>query len=265
MAHSVAEDWDQSLSFNLDEDPSHELWAEAHQKEFEFQKKKQREHMVSAYQEGVLQESEVNQEDVQATLVKEKERDKLLLREGKVQRSFAAKMHGPLEWEELSGKTAWVASDIQDDKLDVALQQCNITKSEDRTKADLFIVKNAASMPERARLFGAGLGLLVMDACLFLGQQGFKVKFKRACGTPRTFFFTAAFKNQHPEFEKNVKSLLNKSVKISKWKLAKNRQDADFILATKAECQHDSSLLCKVSFLDKISRMDLHTSGVFKG
>lgn len=120
-------------------------------------------------------------------------------------------------------------------------------------------------MPERARLFAAGLGLIVMDACLFNGQQGFKVKFKKACGTPRTFFFTAAFKNQHHEFEKNVRSLLNKPVKFSQWKLAKNRQDASFILATKAECQHDPSLLCKVSFLDKISRMDLHTSGVFRG
>ena len=106
VANAVEKDWDQSLSFNLDEDPSHELWAEAHEKEFEFQKKKQREHMVSAYQEGLLQESEVDQEAVETTLAKEKERDKLLVREGKVQRSFADKMHGPLEWEHLSGKTA---------------------------------------------------------------------------------------------------------------------------------------------------------------
>ena len=39
VANAVEKDWDQSLSFNLDEDPSHELWAEAHEKEFEFQKK----------------------------------------------------------------------------------------------------------------------------------------------------------------------------------------------------------------------------------
>ena len=133
VANAVEKDWDQSLSFNLDEDPSHELWAEAHEKEFEFQKKKQREHMVTAYQEGLLQEAEVDQEAVETTLVKEKERDKLLVREGKVQRSFADKMHGPLEWEHLSGKTAWVASDIQEDKLDVALQQLNITKTQERT------------------------------------------------------------------------------------------------------------------------------------
>ena len=122
-------------------------------------------------------------------------------------------------------------------------------------------------MPERARLFAAGLGLTVLDACLFDGQQGFKVKFKRACGTPRTFFITAAFKDQRPEFEKNVRSLLNQPLKFSHWKLAKTRQDACIILATKVECQNDSepNLFCKVSFLDKISRLDSHTSGVYKG
>lgn len=51
VANAVRNGWDQSLAFNLDEDPTHELWAEAHEKEFEFQKKKQTEHMVSAYQE----------------------------------------------------------------------------------------------------------------------------------------------------------------------------------------------------------------------
>ena len=265
VANAVRNGWDQSLAFNLDEDPTHELWAEAHEKEFEFQKKKQTEHMVSAYQEGVLKESEVDQQAVAETRAKEQERDKLLVREAKMQKSFADKMHGPLKWESLSGKTAWVASDVQMDQLDIALQQFNITKTQERALADALIVKDAASMPERARLFAAGLGLTVMDACLFDGQKGFKMKFKKACGTPRKIFFTAAFKNQHGEFEKNVRSLLNKPLKFSQWKLAKTRQEACYILATKAECQQDPSLLCKVSFLDKISRMDLHTSGVYRG
>lgn len=265
VAAAVEKDWDPSLSFNLDEDPSHELWGEAHQVEFEFQKKKQAEHLVSAYQEGLLKECEVDQEAVKTTLAKEQERDKLLVREGKMQRSFADKMHGPLAWEHLSGKTAWVASDVQKNELDVALQQYNISKTTERTNANALIVQDVANMPERARLVAAGLGLIVMEACLFDGQQGFKVKFKRACGTPRKIFFTAAFKNQHAEFEKHVRALLNKPLKVSQWKLAKSRQDASFILATKAECQHDSSLLCKASFLDKISRMDVHTSGVYKG
>jgi len=267
VANAVEKGWDQSLAFDLNEDPFHELWGEAHDKEFGFQKKKQTEHMVSAYQEGLLKESEVDQEAVATTLAKERERDKLLVRESKVQKSFADKMHGPMKWENLSGKTVWVASDIQKDELDVALQRFNITKTQERTNADALIVKDAANMPERARLFAAGLGLTVLDACLFDGQQGFKVKFKRACGTPRTFFITAAFKDQHPEFEKNVRSLLNQPLKFSHWKLAKSRQEACIILATKVECQNDSepNLFCKVSFLDKISRLDSHTSGVYKG
>ena len=267
MANAVEKGWDQSLAFDLNEDPFHELWGEAHDKEFGFQKRKQTEHMVSAYQEGLLKESEVDQEAVATTLAKERERDKLLVRESKVQKSFADKMHGPMKWENLSGKTAWVASDVQKDELDVALQRFNITKTQERTNADALIVKDAANMPERARLFAAGLGLTVLDACLFDGQQGFKAKFKRACGTPRTFFITAAFKDQHPEFEKNVRSLLNQPLKFSHWRIAKTRQDACIILATKVECQNDSepNLFCKVSFLDKISRLDSHTSGVYKG
>ena len=147
----------------------------------------------------------------------------------------------------------------------MALQKFNMTKTQERTDADVLVVKDAANMPERARLFAAGLGLIVMDACLFHGQQGFKVKFKKACGTRRTVFFTAAFKNQHAEFEQNVRSLMNKPVKFSQWKLSKTKQDASFVLATKAECQHDPSFLCKASFLDKISRMDSHMSGVYRG
>lgn len=128
VANAVEKGWDQSLAFDLNEDPFHELWGEAHDKEFGFQKKKQTEHMVSAYQEGLLKESEVDQEAVATTLAKERERDKLLVRESKVQKSFADKMHGPMKWENLSGKTVWVASDIQKDELDVALQRSTSPK-----------------------------------------------------------------------------------------------------------------------------------------
>ena len=182
VANAVEESWDQNLAFDLDEDPTHELWDEAYEKEFQFQKKKQLEHRVSAYQEGWLKESEVDQEEVKNTIAKDKERDKLLVREGRMQRSFADKMHGPMMWEDLSGKTAWVSSNIDTDELDVALQKFNIAKTKERKNADLLVVKDAANMPERVQLFSAALGLTVMDEGLFQGQQGFKVKFKKACG-----------------------------------------------------------------------------------
>ena len=113
--------------------------------------------------------------------------------------------------------------DARKDEIDVALQQFNPTKTQERRDADVFVVKDAAAMPERARLFAGGLGLTVIDAALVEGGQGFKLKFRRACQTPRRIYFTAGCKAKHDDFAQNVRSLLNQHTKISKWKLATDK------------------------------------------
>ena len=131
----------------------------------------------------------------------------------------------------------------------------------------LIKVKDAANMPERARLFAAGLGLTVLDACLFDGQQGFKVKFKRACGLLGHFLSQRRSRTSALSLRK-----MSDLCWISLWNSAtgsSRRPGKTLVLfwRPKVECQNDSepNLFCKVSFLDKISRLDSHTSGVYKG
>ena len=262
---SAMENWDPALAWNLDEEPfDNGMLGDGFEGEYSFQKAKQVNNLVDAYRDGLIPESQVDKEALEKVLSKEADQDKLLIREGKMQKSFAKKMHGLMNWDDLAGKKAWVSSDAQTEAIDIGLQQFNLVKTHDRMDAHVLVVKDASAMPERARLCAGALGLIVMDACLFEGQQGFKVKFKSACQTPRKIFFTAAVKRKHAEFEKNVGFFLDKPTKISKWKLVRVKKDANMILGIADECQGQPSHFSKASFLEKISRMDLHASGVYK-
>ena len=100
---------------NLPETGSLPGWTEGHQHELDFQRSKQRSNLIEAYRDNCLLPGDVDEQWIKQLAdeasVKEKEKDKLLIRARKTMENVDRRNNFSLDWNDYSGCKVWVPRD----------------------------------------------------------------------------------------------------------------------------------------------------------
>lgn len=254
-----------------------EQWGGAHEKEYQFQMKKQSRNKVDAFLDNLLLDTEVTkglQEHVKEEQRKWHAADQMMLAKRRRITRMLGTINKKLDWCPFGGCLAVDATMCQDARS--AMEARSLVPSTDRQKADVFVVDSDVNkLGERSTWYAALRGCMVVNrrALVSNGESGVFLKYKAAIEMRRGVWLSDSFRQRHPEISAIIEHAI--SLPQSRWRmlgsdgealrqLKVNGTNVAYLTVGEA-CQGSPSdrrrKYTKASFLQLCAKVDLDKSG----
>ena len=173
-----------------------EYWLKEHEKELVFQEKKRRTKYHEAVKQGVADGSDVA-EELQAVAQEQAKKDKERMRSQELaQRRITPGT--PLTVEQLGERVVYVDGSLkQREAVMTWLRERRITRTEFRSRAQVFVVASPSSPSARVQWVAMLVGGYVMNPDLLLTGSGVAISYKAALKLRRQIWMTPRFREKH--------------------------------------------------------------------